>query len=93
MLTAETTNRAELSEQAATADLWKSYKEHSCPDARDALAERYMPLVRRIAKRAARLVPQAVDVEDMVSSGHLGLLDALEAFDPERGSRFSTFCS
>jgi len=93
MLSAETTQRTELTEQAATASLWSAYKTRSCPDARDALTERYMPLVRRIAKRAARLVPQAVDVEDMVSAGHLGLLDALEAFDPDRGIRFSTFCS
>jgi RNA polymerase sigma factor for flagellar operon FliA len=93
MTSQETLNVTELTEQAATAPLWKAYKQKSCPVARDTLAERYMPLVRRIAKRAARLVPQAVDVEDMVAAGHLGLLDALESFEPDRGIRFSTFCS
>jgi RNA polymerase sigma factor FliA len=93
MSTVETTKRTELNEEAATAGLWTAYKQRSCPVARDALVQRYMPLVRRIAKRAARLVPQAVDVEDMAAAGYLGLLDALEAFDPARGIRFSTFCS
>ena len=93
MSTLETTSRNESSEQAATAGLWEAYKDRSCPAARDALVERYMPLVKRIAKRAARMVPQAVDVEDMAAAGYLGLLDALEAFEPSRGIRFSTFCS
>lgn len=86
-------HKAQVTPEGETAALWSAYKERSCPDARDALVMRYMPLVERIARRSARMVPQAVDVEDMIAAGYLGLLDALEAFEPERGIRFSTFCS
>jgi RNA polymerase sigma factor FliA len=54
-------------------------------------ALRYMPFVRRIAGRVARGLPSHVAMEDLVSAGMIGLLDALERFDPRKGQRFESY--
>ncbi|RLB59517.1 MAG: RNA polymerase sigma factor FliA [Deltaproteobacteria bacterium] len=58
---------------------------------RESQVRTYLPLVRRIALRLARTLPASVDVNDLVSAGCLGLLLALERFDPGRGLDFETF--
>jgi RNA polymerase sigma-B factor len=58
------------------------------PELRAALAERYLPLARSIARRYAR---GAEPLEDLVQVASLGLLKALDRFDPERGVAFSSF--
>jgi RNA polymerase sigma-B factor len=60
-------------------------------DARRRVAERYDPLVRRVAQRFH--APGATDdLDDLIQVGHLGLLEALSRFDPERGS-FAAYAS
>lgn len=56
-----------------------------------ARAEDHLSLVRRVAERMARRLPRGVDVRDLVSAGTLGLLDALEKYDPARCDRFSAY--
>lgn len=58
---------------------------------REALVEKYLPLVRHIAARLSIGLPTYVDMDDLFSYGIFGLLDALERFDPERGVRFETY--
>jgi RNA polymerase sigma factor for flagellar operon FliA len=60
------------------------------PD-RETMVQSYLPLVRRVAHRIARNLPASVDVNDLVSAGCIGLLSAVERFDPERGLDFGTF--
>lgn len=60
---------------------------HSLP-LRDELARRHLPLVYAIARRYARANEP---FEDLVQEGAIGLLKAIENFDPERGMCFSTF--
>lgn len=55
---------------------------------RAALAERYLPLARSIARRYAR---GSEPMEDLFQVASLGLLKALDRFDPERGVAFSSF--
>src|SRR3954451_14263058 len=55
---------------------------------RDALVERFMPLARSIALRYAR---GGEPLDDLVQVASLGLLKALERFDPERGVAFSSY--
>ncbi len=58
---------------------------------RNALIERYMPLVERIARRLKRTLPNHVQLEELVSSGVLGLIDAIEAFNVSRGAKFESY--
>lgn len=51
---------------------------------RETLIRRYFPLVKRIARRIHRLVP-SVDVDDLVGDGSIGLIRAVDHFDPRRG--------
>jgi len=58
---------------------------------RDALIEEYAPLVRYIAERLCVRLPAFVDNEDLVGTGMLGLMDAIEKFVPDRGVKFRTY--
>jgi len=58
---------------------------------RDRLIVEYAPLVRYIANRIAMRLPPHIDVDDLVNSGILGLIDAIEKFDPSREVKFKTY--
>ncbi|HPD29543.1 MAG TPA: FliA/WhiG family RNA polymerase sigma factor [Phycisphaerae bacterium] len=73
--------------------LWKEYKRTGERTLRNALMEFYLPLVRYTAERISAKLPNEVDVEDLVSAGTFGLIDAIEAFDLSRGVKFETYCS
>jgi len=51
-----------------------------------------MPIVRAVSTRLAAELPSSVDVEDLVSAGTFGLMDALDRYDPSLGARFETYC-
>ena len=55
--------------------------------------QRYMPLVKSIARRISYKLPKHYDVDDLVSDGVVGLLAAIERFDPNRGVKFETFAT
>jgi RNA polymerase sigma factor for flagellar operon FliA len=50
-----------------------------------------MPLVRIVARRIVRKTPPNVEYDDLVSCGVLGLIDAINKFDPEKGTKFKTY--
>ena len=54
-------------------------------------AERYAPLVKRIAHHLMARLPASVQLEDMFQAGMLGLLEAKNNFDPTKGASFETF--
>ncbi len=58
---------------------------------RDALIEATLPQVKFIADRLAARLPPSVDRDDLYGAGVLGLLDAVEKFDPARGVLFKTY--
>ena len=58
---------------------------------KDELVKRFLPLVRYVASRMSVKFPTGLDFEDILSFGVLGLLDAAERFEPERGFSFQTF--
>lgn len=60
------------------------------PAAREQLAERYSPLARYLARR---LAGRGEPVEDLVQVAHVGLLSAIDRFDPSREVKFSTFAT
>ena len=58
---------------------------------REELIISYHPLVRTIACRMARRLPPSVDVDELINVGMLGLIDAVDRFDPERGVPFKSY--
>ena len=59
--------------------------------AEDDRAHEYLPLVRKVAERMARRLPPVVDVSDLIGAGTLGLLDAVQKYDPARCDRFAAY--
>lgn len=51
----------------------------------------HLPLVRRVAGRIARRLPRHVQLDDLISAGTEGLVDAAQRFDPEKGVAFSAY--
>ena len=78
-------------DELATA--WQSYKADRDDVSRNKLMEHYLPLVRYNAERVHSKLPEEVDVEDLMSAGIFGLMDALDAFDETRGVKFETYCA
>jgi RNA polymerase sigma factor for flagellar operon FliA len=60
---------------------------------RNQLIERHYPLVRYIAERLLQTLPKSIELDDLVSAGQFGLMDAIRGFDPDRGIKFKTYCS
>jgi len=60
---------------------------------RNVLMENYLHLVRYNAERLHTKLPDEVDVDDLMSAGVFGLMDAIDAFDMERGVKFETYCA
>lgn len=74
-----------------TGSLWQRYRETADLDARRQLLDRYLGLVHHVARQVAARVSDVVELDDLVSAGTLGLVQALEKFDLARGLAFSTY--
>jgi RNA polymerase sigma factor for flagellar operon FliA len=59
--------------------------------AREDSIKKYLPLVRFVAEKIHRRLPPGVDLESLIHSGVVGLLEALERFDPKRGVEFEVY--
>ncbi|MBK8006490.1 MAG: sigma-70 family RNA polymerase sigma factor [Gemmatimonadetes bacterium] len=70
-------------------ELWQRFRQHGGLSARDRLVERHLGLVHHMARAVERRT--GADRDDLISAGTVGLLQAVERFDPERGHQFSTF--
>jgi RNA polymerase sigma factor for flagellar operon FliA len=73
------------------AKLWKTYKKSGEQTVRNQLIEHYLPLVKNHAERLKAKLPGVVQVDDLTTAGVLGLMDAIEQFDPARKVKFETF--
>lgn len=74
-------------------EVWVTYKQDQTnQELRNRLMERYLPLVRYNAERVWAKLPEGVDLNDLMSAGVFGLMDAIEAFDMDRGVKFETYC-
>jgi RNA polymerase sigma factor for flagellar operon FliA len=72
--------------------VWQSYTTERSNDLRNRLVERYLPLVKYNAERIWSRLPDGVELDDLISAGIFGLMDAIEAFDMSRGVKFETYC-
>ena len=74
-------------------EIWALYREEPTLDIRNFLVEKYHDLVRFTAERMAMRLPSEVDTLDLMSAGTFGLMDAINAFDPDRNVKFETYCT
>ncbi|ETR67559.1 MAG: RNA polymerase sigma factor for flagellar operon FliA, partial [Candidatus Magnetoglobus multicellularis str. Araruama] len=58
---------------------------------REAMVRQYAPLVKYIASRISMRVPPNVSLDDLISCGTMGLLDAISKFDPAKNVKFKTY--
>mgnify|MGYP001407920722 CR=1 FL=1 len=58
---------------------------------REAVIIEYSPMVKYVANRIALRLPPHIEVEDLISVGVMGLIDAIEKYDPARGAKFKTY--
>jgi len=75
----------------ATLEVWEQYKESNDFDTRDRLLNNYLPLVKNVAGRMAAGFPKSVELNDLINTGVIGLIEAFNNFDPGRGVKFETF--
>jgi RNA polymerase sigma factor FliA len=87
MATTTTASKEEITE------VWLQFK--ADPDnklLRNRLVEQYLPLVKYNGERIWSRLPDGVDLDDLISAGVFGLMDAINAFDMSRGVKFETYC-
>ena len=73
--------------------VWIDYKRNKTEELRNILMEHYLHLVRYNAERIHAKLPDEVELDDLMSSGIFGLMDAINAFDLDRGVKFETYCA
>ncbi len=73
--------------------VWKEFKrDTSNQELRNQLMERYFPLVKYNGERIWQRLPDGVELDDLISAGVFGLMDAITAYDLSRGVKFETYC-
>ena len=72
-------------------ELWKEFTKTGSPDARERLILNFAPLVKFVAGRVGSGLPASVDQGDLIAYGIIGLIEAIERFDPSRDIKFETF--
>jgi len=80
-------------QQSNIAQVWIEFHKTHDDSSRNLLMEHYRYLVKYIAERLHSKLPDKIEVDDLISAGIFGLMDAIDAFDPLRGVKFETYCS
>lgn len=73
--------------------IWKDFFKQSSEENRNKLIEHYLPIVKYTAERIYMKLPEKVELDDLISAGIFGLMDAIDAYDPQRGVKFATYCT
>jgi RNA polymerase sigma factor for flagellar operon FliA len=72
----------------------KSLKDYKCKidqKLKDQIIVEYAPLVKFIAQKIASRLPSNIELDDLISCGVIGLMDAIDKFDPTRDNKFKTY--
>jgi len=80
-------------EKLTIGEIWDAFHKTHDDYYRNLLMEHYRDLVRYAAERLHTKLPDKVEVDDLISAGIFGLMDAIDAYDPERGVKFETYCA
>ncbi len=73
--------------------LWEDFQEAGSQDARDALLTKHLRLVHHVARQLMKTSRLDAEFDELVSAGTIGLIKAVENFEPARGLAFSTFAA
>jgi RNA polymerase sigma factor for flagellar operon FliA len=88
------TNQPMKTDQQLNIDqIWEQFYKTGDTHFRNLLMEHYRPLVKYTAERLRSKLPEKVELDDLISAGIFGLMDAIDAFDPTRGVKFETYCA
>jgi RNA polymerase sigma factor for flagellar operon FliA len=72
--------------------MWKKYLTHRAVSMRNEIVMHYSHLVHTHAARLSRKLPAQVSYDEICSAAFDGLIEAVEAYDPDRKAKFETFC-
>ena len=72
-------------------DLWIEYKQSKNEKIREYFVKKYAPLVKHIAGKIGYKIKGSVEFDDLIGYGSLGLLDAIEKYDPTKNIKFNTY--
>jgi RNA polymerase sigma factor for flagellar operon FliA len=86
-----TVSRSRAPKAIVLAERWRRYRRDGEREVRDQLVLAYSPIVKHVAGRIASRMPPHVDLADLVAYGLVGLIDAVERYDPSRGVKFESF--
>lgn len=73
--------------------IWEQFHKTHDDYLRNVLLEHYRDLVKYSAERLHSKLPDKVELDDLISAGTFGLMDAIDAYDPSRGVKFETYCA
>jgi len=73
--------------------IWEAYQVGGDETARQRLLARHLPLVHHVARQVLRTLTVEVELDDLVSAGSMGLINAIDSFDRSRGLAFSTYAA
>jgi len=76
----------------AVRDVWVKYRRTRRKIYKNKLIETYLPLVRGVSERMHMTLPASVELDDLISMGTFGLIEAIDRFDIDRGVLFKTYC-
>jgi RNA polymerase sigma factor for flagellar operon FliA len=77
----------------STLNVWHAAQSGTDPEARNALMTKHLRLVKHVARQVCQSTPVDVEFDELVSAGTIGLMNAIDKFDPSRGLAFSTFAA
>lgn len=77
--------------QLTNEELWTSFKSEPSQAVKDEIVIRYIHVVEQVAGRLRIGLPASVQVEELVNFGIIGLISAVDNFEPERGFKFETY--
>lgn len=80
-----------MSKQSALLKKYKEDPSRLTPQQKDRLILEYSPLIKFIAQKIAARLPANIELDDLISAGVIGLMDAIEKYDPSRDNKFKTY--
>jgi RNA polymerase sigma factor for flagellar operon FliA len=80
-----------MSKNAALLRKYKEDPKKLSQDQKDGLIKEYSPLIRFVAQKIAVRLPSNIELDDLISAGVIGLMDAIDKYDPSRDNKFKTY--